>query len=276
MTLKVISYNCRGIHINSSSNSARNFELKCFLDEADILLLQEVWLYKQELKYINNFDCRFHGTGEATRDAGDQLHSGHPPGGVAIFWKTCLESQINELKFNLDWIVGISIKSENREVILLCVYLPHQSHENEDEYLTKIGQLLSIINSFDCPNVIVTGDVNADVQSESLFGRQLKNICDDNELIISTVENLPNDSFTYVSESWGTTSWLDHCISTRAAGGSLSDFKVKYEVTSHDHIPIEFRLNISRVTETINNESTSHGKINWDKLPQEKLLEYIF
>ena len=46
----------------------------------------------------------------------------------------------------------------------------------------------------------------------SLFGDRLLRFCDDNTLNIIDKVILPNDAYTYVSYSWGSTSWLDHVI----------------------------------------------------------------
>ena len=39
-------------------------------------------------------------------------------------------------------------------------------------------------------------------------------LCDDTGFIISSKVLLPADSFTHVSETWGSVSWLDHIVSS--------------------------------------------------------------
>ena len=271
--LRINSYNCRGLNVFRKANSASNFTVKNVLMNTDILLLQEIWMYKQDLPYLNCFCPGFHGTGEATRDTRQQLYDGRPSGGVAILWRTEIEPYITEVKFGLDWLVGIKISVEDRNVILLSAYLPHQSHENEEEFLYKTGQLLSIIHDFDHANIIVAGDINAHVgPNPSQFGRQLISLCQDNDLVL-TSSRLPANSFTYVSDSWGTTSWLDHCICTPSADSIVTDLKILYNMSTSDHIPIEFKLNIDNIIPEICINSSSE-KITWDKLSQERLDQY--
>ena len=83
------------------------------------LCLQETWYCKQDLAKLNTIHKDFHGTGVATIDHGDQLYSGHPNGGVAIMWRKGLDKYVKHLKFDLNWLVGIEIKIENKTYTLL-------------------------------------------------------------------------------------------------------------------------------------------------------------
>ena len=56
------------------------------------------------------------------------------------------------------------------------------------------------------------GDGNADPMAH--FGRELAAFCSDKSLLISDIELLGDtNSFTYISDAFGMTSWLDHCVS---------------------------------------------------------------
>ena len=60
---------------------------------------------------------------------------------------------------------------------------------------------------------MVLGDYNSDISDEtSSFGRSLKNVSMEYNLVLSSMQHLPPD--TYISDAWGSTSWLDHCIAT--------------------------------------------------------------
>ena len=56
------------------------------------------------------------------------------------------------------------------------------------------------------------GDYNANIKSESVFGSELIEFCDLNNLCFIDKSSLLPDSF--ISQTHHTTSWLDHCIST--------------------------------------------------------------
>ena len=175
------------------------------LQSSDILCLQEIWLWKQDLGSLHCLSDGCHGIGEATRDGQDGTIQGHPPGGVAIFWRLEYEEYITELKFEQDWIVGIQLCQDNNKLAILCIYLPYQCTDNEEEYLTKLGQLSAVIDDIDTTCITVIGDFNADAAgADSCFWNHLRQFCLDNNLTISTVTMLPDDSFTYVSDSWYT------------------------------------------------------------------------
>ena len=78
---------------------------------ADILLLQETWLTKQETKLLGGAIPGFVGIGQGSKDAGDGLIVGHPPGGVAIFYRNNLSRYVKHLDMELpDWVTGIRIE----------------------------------------------------------------------------------------------------------------------------------------------------------------------
>ena len=82
-----------------------------------------------------------------------------------------------------------------------------------DDYSFYISKLQCIIDSANTPYIFILGDFNADLQSTSVFGAELIDFCDNNICFIEK-EQLLSDSFTFVSQAHGTTSWLDRCITT--------------------------------------------------------------
>ncbi len=102
------------------------------------------------------------------------------------------------------------------------------------------------IAELDTTCAFIVGDLNADVSDDnSLFAGHLHNFCDDNDLILSSKDILPRDSFTYVSEAHHTVSWLDHCLSTADAHESIHNIEVCYNLATSDHIPICITLDVN-------------------------------
>ena len=60
---------------------------------------------------------------------------------------------------------------------------------------------------------------------------------------MSSVDNIPIDSFTFISRNkiCGT-SWLDHILTSNSA--LVKDLSIIYDYTFEDHIPIKFGLNL--------------------------------
>ena len=271
--MRIISYNCRGV------NAIRPC-LKSVLDESstDIICLQETWLTKQDLGSLNSLHNDYIGFGAATVDRCDGPIYGHPPGGVAILWRTDLSPQVETLSFDIDWLCGIKLVADSRIVIILCVYMPCYGNgpDREDLYLANLGTLLSIIEDLRTTSVYIIGDWNADISSSvNSFGALMSNFCDDSGLICSSQLLLPRSSFTYVSDSWNTTSWLDHCVSTQDAHDCISDMSILYNLSGDDHIPVLMEISWSGVpaTSTLNNDPFV-DKIDWTRLTSENIQSY--
>ena len=87
-----------------------------------------------------------------------------------------------------------------------------------------LSQLLQIIEDFSSPYVYSCSDFNANVLSHSRFGDELRRLCSDNLLCLSDTLLLPSDTFTFISSSHDTVSWLDYVLST-TSGHSWKDIR---------------------------------------------------
>ena len=275
-SLKIVSFNCGGFNPKKGIDYISNLKIKQTSKLADILLLQETWLTKQETKLLGGAIPGFVGIGQGSKDAGDGLIVGHPPGGVAIFYRNNLSRYVKHLDMELpDWVTGIRIEGNGEPIVILCVYLPCCNRKNENEYLLKMGELISIMNNLGTINILVAGDFNSDIAANTRFGKHLANICVENDLICSSLENLPQNSYTHVSYAWHTTSWLDHCITTSGCDNLVTNFQILYDISTRDHIPISFRLKLPEKTQTVTVSSANPGSyVNWSKLSDNELNSY--
>lgn len=97
-------------------------------------------------------------------------------------------------------------------------------------------------------SIFIVGDFNADLtDNRSLFANHLKHFCSENSLSLTSEALLPNDSYTYISEAWHTTSWLDHCICTSDAHDSILSIWINYELAISDHVPFSLLVNVGKV-----------------------------
>ena len=87
----------------------------------------------------------------------------------------------------------------------MCTY---QCAENEEKYLEDLGEINAILQELDNTCYVVVDDWNADLRNvqQSLFAAHMLNFCSDNNLVISTRMSLPDDSYSHVSDSWGSLS----------------------------------------------------------------------
>ena len=92
-------------------------------------------------------------------------------------------------------------------------------------------------------SVLVIGDWNADAsKTSSWFHRYVTKFCQENGYIWSSGLHLPDNSFTYVSEAWGSTSWLDHCFATKDGNIIITSISVDYDCHLSDHFPLNINV----------------------------------
>ena len=90
---------------------------------------------------------------------------------------------------------------------------------NEDEYLDRLTKLHNIVSECDSSCISIVGDFNANVKTNANFAVLMKEFCEQFNYVWTSCKMLPNDTYTYVSDAWGSCSWLDHCISTEDGNG---------------------------------------------------------
>ena len=186
--MRVVSYNCRGLRIgNSAGDRARRVEVDILLRKSDILCLQETFLSKQDLGGLNCVHDDFHGAGESTTDLSQGIIRGRIPGGVAILWHKRLDSVVNVVRLETDWCIGVQVRMNNKEFIILNVYTPYEASHNDDEYVYKLSFINSFIADNCCTTVLVVGDMNADISDiSSPFAKHMLRMCDENNLVLSS------------------------------------------------------------------------------------------
>jgi exonuclease III len=250
MDLKLGYLNCRGF-LSSKSG------IKELLQDVQVLALQETWLAKQELHYLNFLD-NYDSFGISKTDYSNGLFPGRNSGGVAFLWNRCLNTQfsIRPCDYNQNWLAGLDIidKSTNVKLSIINVYLPFKSQDNVDEFLECFGVIQQILEEADTTRIMICGDFNCDPRILDVFGNTMSSFASDMGLFCVDVDMLPADTFTYVSDSWDTTSWIDHCLCTEDAKVLLKELSVDFGVTWSDHRPtllgIDYSLSPSVSAET--------------------------
>ena len=273
-SLKISSYNCRGLPKGSRDFSLR-YDLKSLFLTNDIVCLQETWYSQQDLCKLNSLHSEFIGIGTSTVDMRDGICVGHPPGGVAIMYRKSISASVELCDFNQDWCTGINIMVDDKSLSILTIYMPYQCPENESEYLDKLGIISAILEDMRTSSFLIIGDWNANLGTtgQNLFAKFLTDFCRDHSLFNSSLLLLPNDSFSYVSDSWGSKSWLDHAVSSHDLHLSITSMKIGYSIAQEDHMPVLLTLSIAQLPKIVE-DAVDSVKLNWDRLRNEDLLRY--
>ena len=274
-SLRVSCYNTRGLPKCSRDLCLRQ-DIINVLDNCDILCIQETWYSKQDLAFLNTLHNEFNCYGVSTTDFRDGITAGHPPGGVAVFWRKLLDPIIKPLSLTCDWCAGIELSLESKKLYIFNVYLPYQCPGNTDKYLECLGTIHSFINELDSTCYAIFGDWNADPcdLDNSLFASHLIDFCDDNNCILADKALLPSDSYTYVSSAWGSKSWLDHLLVSQDVFDILRDIAIHYDLSDDDHIPLSAKLDVSLLPDTDANTNNVEPKLKWGNLSDSERNTY--
>jgi len=127
--------------------------------------------------------------------------------------------------------------------------------------------------------VFIMGDFNSDPLDERhKFGRELKNFCQAEYLVLSDVMMCPRSTYTYLSEAHNSASWLDHIVCTQSAHNLVENVSVLYETITSDHHPliatVRFPHVVMDVDDVETNPASGPRRIKWDMLSAEQIRQY--
>ena len=146
---------------------------------------------------------------------------------------------------------------------------------NDDAFLECLGFLAATIEELDCTCITIIGDWNADVSNDKhQFGNYFNQFCSDIGLIISSELKLPEDSFTYKSYSWHTTSWIDHCVSSKDGHDIIHDMDILYPESTGDHVHLRVGVSIERIPTLDESSSNSINRLDWSRLSKSDIDSY--
>ena len=249
-------------------------ELSLLCNICQIICLQEHWLFPADICQLNNVHEDFSGFGVSPIDPSTGFVSGRPYGGVGILWKNNINRLVKEIHTGYDWVCGITVKSSSGDVNIFSVYLPFETYNKIDDYIQCLAALHNLIEDCSSGITYVIGDFNCDFKKSTLYSTYLSNFVEDSNCILSDCVIL-NDVYTYVSPAWGTTSWLDHCVSTEDAHNAISSIEILHDFVSSDHLPLCVTLSLDLDKVNVTDESTAKPKPCWDKASKEELDKYF-
>ena len=136
--IRIISYNCGGWI------SASNFVFN-LLNDCDICMIQEHWLFKEQLQSLNISDQYF--STAVSGMVSTEFVAGRLFGGCAILYHKSLSKFIKLISKRFR---AISLTCSSMSILLICVYLPtnYGTSQNHDLYLEVLGELKGFIDAW--------------------------------------------------------------------------------------------------------------------------------
>ena len=233
-------------------------------------------MYREDLDFVNIIHPDVIGIGVSPENTQVPVTSGSPYGGLALYGKS-LAYAVKPVDLGDTRLQAVRVELDgNKKLDTVNVYLPCEASDNYDEQIQCSVKIQGYIEDSKTPNVFVVGDYNANLARPSHFGQELLQLCSAQGLVVCDKDLSVGDEYTYVSESPGTTSWLDDCICTSSAFNNVTGFKVFHDTVCSDQIPMLFTVKCSYIhvlNDATNSDSVHKGFI-WDKLDKDGILKY--
>lgn len=213
--MTMISFNCKSV-----KRCASFVRQLCI--QADIIALQETWLLPHDLPFMQTIHSDFGCAVKSSVDTSKGVLRGRPYGGVALLCNESKLSLVTIVECQSDRIVGIRVQLAGSDFLIFSVYMPTDDVDNLSEFTTCMAMMNAIRDDIDIPAMYILGDFNA--HPSACFGQELFSFCEEQDWVCADVEKLgvDSDTYTFVSEAHGSTRWLDHCVTTKAAWATVA------------------------------------------------------
>ena len=270
MALKTISLNCQSAKANVGLISR-------LLNKCDILCLQETLLSEDNINILENISDDFSTVHiPSIRKQGNFY--GRSSGGLAILWRNNNDYKFFPVYCN-SRCLGIKMYSGENVYLLLNVYLncDYGNQESLIKYKENLAEIANFISFDNYDDLILTGDLNCDPHKGRFFN-EFKLFMDTFDLKCKDIDNLPIDSYTYISSNLNcSTSWIDHTI---VSNSSITDnHSIMYGTTFYDHIPIMFDIILPCIYTPMNHCRSKYNSkpivyYDWNRATDLNLEEY--
>ena len=259
--LQCLTFNCRGW--TSGKQTLHN--LIGFLD---LCFIQEHWLLHDQLY---EFHPDFHSISLSGVDNSVFLH-GRPYGGCAILYRKSLCSSITPLFCDSDRFCAIKLYDSCGISVLVCVYMPSQSHSLcFDEYLGTLGELEGFLEFHKCDVNLLVGDFNVNFSRGSCQSQLLLDFMEEWDLCACDLSFSDPIQFTYERDDGLVRSWVDHVLCSNCSLMVVPQVtRVLLGSNLSDHHPLAFSLNVDCSLVDISPQSSSSSlSLDWDKASRE-------
>ena len=268
--LKIGSYNCRGY------NASKVTYILQLLKQCEFLFIQEHWLSDSQLQTLNNI-CSTHSSHASSGFNNDDIISGRPFGGCAIFWRADIDAQVNFLPTKNRRICAIRVCNDTYKLLLINVYMPYESDTAAaEEFSSVMADLVAITEEFNDHCFIIGGDFNTDFSKHKVNSRLLQEVCNENDLRVATLHDSCSIDYTY-NFNMTRFSFIDHFIVSTAVYESFFDgCCVRHDGDNlSDHDPIMLNLNIDwNLIATVPLHHSSKCRPIWHKANEHDLSMY--
>ncbi len=208
---KIISFNCEGAIRNKNT-------IKYIIEknQPDILCMQESWVLNMKLTEIQEIDSSYDVKGEQGVDINKALLPGRPSGGLIVMYKKAIANDIHVIQTHNRRVYAVKIDCINGEsAVVVNVYMPcdrFDVHTVNSEFSDALDEVESVIDSCPVNRVILCGDWNTSFERDTAQVKFLKQFVARKKLCITWDHPNACKGDTYINDSLGHRSCIDHFI----------------------------------------------------------------
>ena len=170
---KIVSLNIENFHTN-------RLYLKELMNSADIICVQEHWLYnfKQQThdKFCegNNFEVYMKSVDDS--DPISPLQRPRGKGGVATMWRSSISRNVTKLPDGSERVCVLRCDTEEGPVSIVNVYMPCRGYSSSEQMFNEIlDEVREIVIKYSIDSrVILLGDMNASLHRSQSLSRNKK------------------------------------------------------------------------------------------------------
>ena len=266
-TLNLLTFNCKNIKTCGKTFTELN-------SHADILMIQEHWLFECELKLLCECHKDLSGSGKAV-DSNDPLPPTMMPrgyGGVAVLWRNELDKFIKPLSDGGTRIQCLELRIRN-PMIIISVYMPTKnSSDTMDSFVDCIDQLYEIHRKYCLTHsFIIGGDFNEDLTktTSNIRSEKLRTFMKECDLTTRYVGP------TFINVYGQEVSEIDYFL---YSSNLLVDEITRLDnVTSNtsDHYPLVMKTSVTIQTCSNSQDQTTSTKIPWNKVDKQQYAHSV-
>ena len=130
-TIHISSFNCTGM------KSSLEYISKSICSQSDIIALQEMWILPNEVELCKTVHNEFTGFSKSSVDVEKGVLRGRPYGGLGFLWRSTLDAHVTPVAMEEDRLLGLKVKTDTQELLIINVYMPTQNNQNYDEYVNN-------------------------------------------------------------------------------------------------------------------------------------------
>ena len=146
MCLRLLKFNLRVCSFNTYGiKSSSEIIQQQLCAQNDLILIQEGWLYSDELSYVSNLCEQFSSFSLSSMSTENKLIRGHPHSGISIMWRKTLSCGVKIIQYNDERILGIELKTSDFIILILCIYMTYECNEFYDDFCFYLNKVKCII-----------------------------------------------------------------------------------------------------------------------------------